>query len=97
MTDSETIQTQIEGFELLIRQASIIYMLPLEEWRDGLNRADTVVPFLDPTLYLQASRNPKVRFIRDVIDAAIPLKAVIEKARKNPGLMLELAKEMGCE
>ena len=72
-------QTLIEGFEFLCNQARLIAMLPLEEWRSALNRAESIGPFIDPTLFIQYNNSSKPRILKDVIDAAIALKRVVLK------------------
>ena len=56
-------------------------LLPLAEWLRAINRAETVGPILDPTLYREYLNSPKSVAIKELIEAAIPLKAVVDKWR----------------
>ncbi len=82
--NEDAIQSMHDGWDLLIGQANIIAMLPLEDWLAAFERAETLGPILDPTLYRQYIYDPekKGEVIKDIINAALPLKHAILKARK---------------
>lgn len=66
-------QTQIE-YNLLAACAKQIAMLPLEDMIAALDRAETVCPILDPTLfknYLDSRRGP---LIKKLMQSALVLK-----------------------
>jgi hypothetical protein len=79
VTEAESIEATKQGFEFLCRQAALIAMLPLEEWQQGFDRADTITPILDPTLYSTALASKKTEAIKEIIAASLPLKRVVEK------------------
>jgi hypothetical protein len=71
--------------EFLFAQAKILAILPLEEWLRDFERAETLAPILDPTLYRNYIYDPekKGEAIKAVIRAAIPLKREILKLREQ--------------
>lgn len=85
ISDNKAIETMQEGWTLLISQAKIIAMLPLEEWLEAFARAETLGPILDPTLYRGYiyDKDNKSELIQDLIRAAIPLKREILKLQKK--------------
>lgn len=71
------------GLELLSAWSRNIAMLPLELWLRSLDYAETVGPFLDPTLTQQYLGSPNGPIIKELLEAAIELKRVILK--NQPG------------
>jgi len=78
MTELETLTA---GFELLSTWSRNIAMLPLEDWDRALERAETVGPILDPTLFREYLYSDKAKILRRLIAAAIPLKRVVLDAQ----------------
>ena len=78
-----TIRDIHAGWDVLLGQAGIISLLPLEDWLVAFERAEAIGPILDPTLYRQYLYDPekKGQVIKEIIEAAIPLKQAILKAR----------------
>ncbi len=68
-----------EGLEILCNNARIISMLPLEDWRAAFDRAETLGPVIDPTLYRDYLSTGRGEIIKDVLDAAIVLKRAVLK------------------
>jgi hypothetical protein len=75
MTDEKIEQMQL-GFDLLLNAARTISMLPLREWLDAFNRAETLGPFLDPTLYREYlfDKQRRGETLKELIQLALPLK-----------------------
>lgn len=69
MENRDYLRTQIAVIEL----AAQTTRLPLEEFMRAMNRAETVAPMLDPTLYRAAQNNFEA--LREVARAALKLKA----------------------
>ena len=65
------------GFETLAAWSQNIALLPLEEWQAGFDRAETIAPILDPTLYREYLHSEKAAILRRLIAAALPLKRVV--------------------
>ena len=82
---ADAIQAMQDGWTLLISQAKIIALLPLEEWLESFSRAETLAPILDPTLYRDYIYDPdqKGELIKDLIRAAVPLKRELLKLQKR--------------
>jgi hypothetical protein len=74
-----------DGWNVLIGQAKIIAMLPLEEWISAFERAESLGPILDPTLYRDYIYDPeeKGELLKDLIRSAIPLKREILKLQER--------------
>ena len=83
MTDPEVSNALIQGFEFLCQQCAIIAMLPLEDWRDALSKAETIGAVLDPTLYRAYLHSEKAEFIKELIAAAIPVKQLVTKMQET--------------
>ena len=81
MNDKETQQAMIDGFDLLCTWARNIAILPLEEWDQALNRAETLGPLLSPTLYREYLYSEKAKILRRVLAAAIRLKSAVQEAQ----------------
>ena len=81
MNDAEAKQTMQQGFEILCLWSRSIAMLPLEDWWNALERAESVGPILDPTLYREYLYSEKAKIIKKLIEAAIPLKSVVLQAQ----------------
>lgn len=64
---------------LLFSQCRILATLPLEEMLSQLDRAETVAPFIDPTLMQQYLASPNGPIIKELLRAAIGVKAVVMK------------------
>lgn len=84
--DKPELVTMTFGFELLCSQAAIIAELPLEEWRAALDRAESIGPFIDPTLMQAYIYSEKPKILKEILDAAIPLKRAVLKARETATL-----------
>ena len=84
-TGKETMEAMHGGWNILISQAKIIATLPLEEWLEAFERAETLGPILDPTLYREYIYDPeeKGELLKDLIRSAVPLKREIQKLQKR--------------
>jgi len=91
ITDKKAVELTQEGFEILCLWARNIAMLPLNEWLEALDHAETVGPFLDPTLYRDYIYSEKPKVIRELIEAGITLKAAVLKAQ--PLALKEIERE----
>jgi len=72
-----------DGVQMLITQGALIAMLPVERWLEELNRAETLAPILDPTLFRDYLYSGRDHMLKDVLNAAIQYKAAILKAQKD--------------
>lgn len=77
----DPVQTMKEGFEILCMWSRNIAMLPLEDWDKAFERAESVAGIIDPTLFREYLYSDKDKVIREIIRAAIPLKAAVMKAQ----------------
>lgn len=69
--------------------ARMLLLLPLGDMLEAINRAETLGPILDPTLYLRGARGleQQKQVIRALYTAQCEIKeAAIEAARKGGGL-----------
>lgn len=82
--------------DLLITQAKMFEVLPMQRELDGLQRADSVATILDPTLYrdyLYSGKGPHIKrilqagvnFQREVLSAAQDLLDLQEKKALRKG------------
>lgn len=81
LTDAEVKALTQDGLQLLATWSRQIAMLPLEDWRQAFDRAETLGPILDPTLYRDYLHSGRGEIIKELLDAAIKLKAVVNKAQ----------------
>jgi hypothetical protein len=79
--NTEKLQITQEGFETLCLWARNIALLPLEEWDEALEKAESIGYIINPTLYREFIYSKKALFIRRLIKAAIPLKKLILEAQ----------------
>lgn len=77
MTNEEAKTVTTEGFEILCMWSRNIAMLPLEDWRDAMRKAETLVPIMNPTLCRLFG--DKAKILNEILDAAIKLKVVVMK------------------
>ena len=85
MGDEQTVSALIEGYETMCLWSRNIAMLPLEDWRQALDRAETLGPIMDPTLYREYLYSDKAKALREILDACIKLKAVVMKYQPLDG------------
>lgn len=89
LTDQEAIRTLTDGWDLLMNTARMIAMLPVEQWIEGLDRAETVAPIVDPTLYREYIYSGKGEIILSVMKAALVLKKAVLNAQPKLAEMIE--------
>lgn len=91
LSDSETLDLTRQGWDFVFRQGAMIALMPIEDWLTALDRAETVGPILDPTLYRDYLQSGKGEVIKDVLHAALAFKRVIvaaqEKVKSHPEWM----------
>ena len=85
MDDRELSETMQDGFELLCMFSRNIALLPLEDWLRALNKAETVGAILDPTLYRKYLWSDKAKVLKELIEAAIPLKKTVLASQEVAG------------
>lgn len=71
------------GWDLLIGQARIIAMLPIEDWLEGIRKAEAIAPITDPTLFRAYSASGKGEILTKVFVAALALKREIIAAQEQ--------------
>jgi hypothetical protein len=85
--DEAKINSLRAQWDLLIQWGALIAMLPLEKWLEDFERAESVAPILDPTLYRDYLFQGTGEDLKAIIRASVPLKrAILEaqaKALKN--------------
>lgn len=85
--DNRTIPPQAqalrEEWTIIFQQGAMLAMFPIEEWLEQLDRADTIVPILDPTLYRDYIYSGKGEIVKDVLRAALTFKRAIMKAQQQ--------------
>jgi len=70
-------------WDLLLGQAAIIAEMPIEKWLDDFDRAETLGPILDPTLYRSYLYSKKGDVLKAVFNAALTLKRAVLEARER--------------
>lgn len=81
LTGTEAIDAMKDGWTIVFNQGALLAEMPIEDWLEGFNRADSIVPILDSTLYRRALASDKPRMIRDILAAALVFKNAIKKAQ----------------
>lgn len=83
--DEAAIRDIRDGWSFVFQQGALLAELPIEKWIEELERAETLGPILDPTLYRDYLWDGKGKVIKDVLKAALHFKAAIFKARDSVG------------
>jgi len=88
--DSEAIAAMQDGWTFVFQQGAMLALMPMEDWLKAFDRADSIAPILDPTLYRDYLYSGKGELIRDVLSAALTFKRAILEAQaeveSNPRL-----------
>lgn len=88
MTDDEAVQATADGWSFVFRQGAMLALMPIEDWLEAFDKAESIAPITDPTLY--RDYNGKGEIIKNVLVAALNFKRAILKAQKE-------VKEKGIE
>lgn len=83
MTDQEAINVMTDGWSFVMQQGAMLALMPIEDWIEALDNANTLAPVLDPTLYLKSVYSDKPRLIREVLEGAMVFKRAILKVQKE--------------
>ena len=75
---------------MVFQQGALLAMFPIEEWLQQLQRAETLAPILDPTLYRDYIYSGRDELIRELLEGALAFKRAVvkaqEKIKENPTL-----------
>lgn len=91
MNDTKVIGLTKEGFEILCQWSAMIAKLPLEEWDQAFEKYEAIGFVTDPTQYRDYLYNDKAKFIRKLIQTALPLKQLIMESQ--PFIVQEILKQ----
>lgn len=91
MTEKEAVNTMVQGFNLFATHSRMIAMLPIEEWLQSLERAETLGPIVDPTLFKAYIHSERTAVLKDILHAALPLKRAVLK--HQPAVKAEMERE----
>lgn len=91
MNEDEAAKTMAEGFNMFANQCRIMAMLPIEEWLAALEKAETLGPLVDPTLYRAYIHAERTTVLKEMLRAALPLKQAVMKAQ--PAIKREIERE----
>jgi hypothetical protein len=83
MTKEEAILTTQEGWSFVMRQGAMLALMPIEDWIEAFEHADSIAPILDPTLYREGIYSGKPKLIREVLEAALAFKRAILRAQEQ--------------
>jgi hypothetical protein len=83
VTDQEAINVMTDGWSFVMQQGAMLALMPIEDWIEALDNANTLAPVLDPTLYLKSVYSDKPRLIREVLEGAMVFKRAILKVQKE--------------
>lgn len=75
----------------IFNMAALVRNLRIQEVLDAINRAETVAPVLDPTLYIRAA--PNMEWIKETVEAALAFQAKVEAIANNPRYLKEGASD----
>jgi len=79
--DKRAVEITKEGFDLLCMWSRNIALLPLADWWDQMERFDSIGWVRNPTMYRDWLKSKNVPILRELIDKAMALKAVVMKAQ----------------
>ena len=77
------LQERTLGYELALTYAKLVSMLPIDAWLIELEDAETVAPFLDPTLFRTYLSSSKPQVLKSVLLALLEVKRVVEELQKQ--------------
>jgi hypothetical protein len=77
------IQQLQDGWDLVMQFGAMIAQLPIEEWLQRLEGADSIAPILDPTLYREYLHSGKGELIKGVLRGAATFKRSIVAAQEQ--------------
>lgn len=83
MTNQESVRETQEGWAFVMQQGALLALMPIEDWLTAFERAETLGPILDPTLYRNYLYSSKGDVIKEVLAAAMVFKRAILKAQKD--------------
>jgi hypothetical protein len=83
MTDNEAVQATTEGWDFVFQQGAMLALMPIEDWLASFDKAESIAPITDPTLYRNYLYSGKGEIIKDVLVAALEFKHAILKAQKE--------------
>lgn len=78
-----TTATRQADYELLLQWSALIAMLPIDQWLEDLEHAESIAPVLDPTLYRDYIYSAKPEVLKKVMHAALSLKRTVEEAQQD--------------
>jgi hypothetical protein len=78
-----------EQWTLLMNYARWIAIMPIEEWLEAFELAETTGPILDPTLFRDYLYSGKGDVIKSIMRAALPLKKAVLDAQPKLAEMIE--------
>lgn len=79
----------VEQWDLLMNHARWIAIMPIEQWLEAFERAETLGPVLDPTLFRDYLYSGKGDVIKSIMHAALPLKKAVLEAQPKLAEMIE--------
>lgn len=89
MSDDEAIRTLTEGWDLLMNYSRLIALLPIDDWLEALEKAETVAPFVDPTMYRSYLYSGKSDVIKKIMRSALELKRTMEEIQPQVREMMQ--------
>ena len=72
---------RIENF-IQIANGVLPSMEELVGLRDAFNRAETLAPYFDPTLYVEMNKTDRLKKHKLLLDSAIHARAIVEKIKE---------------
>jgi hypothetical protein len=83
MTEAEEarIRDLQDQWDMLCQEARLIAMMPIEKWLEDLDHAETVGPFIDPTLMRDYLYSGKGEVLKKVMRAALHLKKAVNEVQ----------------
>lgn len=91
MTGEKDLETMKEGFNYVCNLSRLIAMMPIEDWLNALNHAETIGPILDPTLFRSYIYSRKPEILKKILRAALELKRTIQEVQ--PDVLAEIGEE----
>lgn len=83
MTDDEAVKATTDGWSFVFQQGAMLALMPIEDWLEAFDKAESIAPITDPTLYRDYLYDGKGEIIKNVLVAALNFKRAILKAQKE--------------
>lgn len=78
---SESVQEMQQGWMFVMQQAAMLAFMPIEDWLEKFNIAESIGPIVEPSMYRDYIYSQNEEIIKEVLKAALVFKRAILSAQ----------------